>query len=317
MAESQSPSPAPAPTGPQYTIESDGYQAVLTGVGAGLRSLTHRGRRLVLDYPEDRSPVGGAGQLLVPWPNRIRDGRYAFDGQQRQLDLSEPANHNAIHGLTRTQSWNAERVGDREVRFGYRLYPQHGYPHVLDLSVTYALGGHGLSVEVHARNAGSSAAPYGLGWHPYLTLGNEPVDGALLQVPASEWIRVDERMNPVGKPPTMSEPVDGTDYDFREARRIGSVQLDTAFTGLRREADGLLHVTLTDAAGDRGVRLWAGEGIDWLQLFTGDTLPQSHRRAGVAVEPMSCPPNAFADGVGVIRLAPGETAAHRWGIAAI
>jgi aldose 1-epimerase len=309
MAETQSP----APTGPQFTIESDGYQAVLTGVGAGLRSLTHRGRRLVLDYPEDQSPVGGAGQLLVPWPNRVRDGQYAFDGQQRQLDLSEPANRNAIHGLTRSQPWTAERITDREVRFSYRLYPQHGYPHVLDLTATYALGAHGLSVELLAHNAGGNAAPYGFGWHPYLTLGNEAADGALLHVPASEWIRVDERMNPVGKP----EPVDGTDYDFREARRVGPVQLDTAFTGLRREADGLLHVRLTDAAGDRGVRLWAGEGIEWLQLFTGDTLPQSHRRAGVAVEPMSCPPNAFADGTGVLRLAPGETAAHRWGLATI
>jgi len=301
----------PLPTGPQYAIESDGYRAVLTGVGAGLRSLTHEGRRLVLDYPEDHLPIGAAGEILIPWPNRVADGRYTFEGAEQQLDLTEPALHNAIHGLTRRQLWSVERHTEREVRFTLRLYPQHGYPHFLDLAVEYAVGGHGLSVEVFATNSGTTAAPYGLGWHPYLTLATEAVDEAVLQLPASEWIPVDDRMIPTGR-----QPVDGTDYDFRQARRVGATRLDTAFTGLRREADGLVHVRLADAAGAHGVRLWAAEGLDWVQLFTGDTLPEGHRRAGVAVEPMTCPPNAFATGEDLIRLAPGESVSHRWGVTA-
>lgn len=303
---------AAPPTGPQYAIEGGGYRAVLTGVGAGLRSLTRDGRRLVLDYPEDHAVVGGAGQLLVPWPNRVRDGRYTFEGRQQQLDLSEPGLGNAIHGLTRATEWRPGLQEPGRIRFALRLWPQHGYPHVLDLTAEYTVGEEGLGVEVIAANAGADAAPYGIGAHPYLTLGTEPADEAVLQVPATEWLDVDARMTPLGR-----KPVDGTGYDFREPRRLGATRLDTAFTGLRRDGDGLVRVRLTTADGARGVELWAAEGVEWLQLFTGDTLPEGFRRAGVAVEPMSCPPNAFATGEDVVRLAPGESVSHRWGIRAL
>jgi aldose 1-epimerase len=308
------PADAPSPTGPQQVIEYGEYRAVITGVGAGLRALSHRGRPLVVKYAADQAPPGGAGQLLVPWPNRVRDGRYDWDGEQRQLDISEPPTHNASHGFVRWLPWRVVAEDAASVRFGLRLYPMHGYPHILDLTAAYRLGPDGLAVEVTARNVGPTAAPYGLGAHPYLTLGRGAgsVDDTVLELPADTWAPVDDRMIPTGR-----ESVDGTAYDFRKARSIGATRLDTAYTGLQRDPDGLARTRLTSEDGGRGVELWVGPEITWLQLYSADGLPGSFHRAGVAVEPMSCPPNAFGTGADVIRLEPGERVSHRWGIKAL
>lgn len=297
-------------------IEYGDYRAVLTGVGAGLRGLSHRGRPLVVKYPTEQLPPGGAGQLLIPWPNRVRDGRYEFDGHARQLDISEPPTHNASHGFVRWLPWRVMAEDAASVRFGLRLYPMHGYPHILELTTSYELGADGLSVEVAARNVGGTAAPYGIGAHPYLTLGRGPgsVDDAVLELPADTWLPVDERMIPVGR---ESVDGDGGERDFRKPRRIGDTLLDTAYTGLQRDREGRARARLTSADGSHGVELWVGEEIGWLQVYSADGLPGSYRRAGVAVEPMSCPPNAFATGEDLIRLEPGERVAHHWGIRAL
>jgi aldose 1-epimerase len=304
-------------------IEYGDYRAVLTGVGAGLRGLSHRGRPLVVKYPTEQQPPGGAGQLLVPWPNRVRDGRYEFDGHAQQLDISEPSTRNASHGFVRWLPWRVMAEDAASVRFGLRLYPMHGYPHILELTASYQLGEDGLSVEVAARNVGRTAAPYGIGAHPYLTLGRGPgsLDDAVLEIPADTWLQVDERMIPTGRASVQQAPgsagADGGGHDFRKARRIGDTLLDTAYTGLQRDPDGRARARLTSADGAHGVELWVGEEIGWLQVYSADGLPGPYRRAGVAVEPMSCPPNAFATGEDVVRLEPGERVAHHWGIRAL
>ncbi|MBO3749385.1 aldose 1-epimerase family protein [Streptosporangiaceae bacterium NEAU-GS5] len=286
-------------TGDQHTIAADGYQAVVTEVGAALGALSHDGRPLTMPHVIEEPPPGAAGVVLMPWPNRIADGRYTFDGEDRQLSLTEPTSHNAIHGLVRTLPWQVADKSAASVRLALRLFPQAGYPHLLDLSVSYALGPGGLTVELSAANAGATPAPYGFGCHPYLTM----TPATELELPAGTWIESDKRGIPVAR-----HPVDGGPYDFRTRRAVGDAKLDTAFTGLRRDADGLVRVRVDD------VELWAGPGVKWLQLFTGDTLSATYRRKGLAVEPMSCPPNAFATGEDVIRLEPGATATHRWGI---
>ena len=97
-----------APSGEQFEIAAGGYRAVVTECGAALRVLEHAGRPLLDGFAEDEMSPGGRGQLLVPWPNRIRDGAYSFDGRDLQLGLTEPARHNAIHGLARWAAWTPE-----------------------------------------------------------------------------------------------------------------------------------------------------------------------------------------------------------------
>jgi aldose 1-epimerase len=299
-------------TGAQYEIAEGDYQAVVTEMGAGLRALRHRDRPLITGYDADELPPGAAGQLLLPWPNRIDGGRYRMAGIEYQLDLSEPAAGNAIHGLTRWSSWSLARHDPAAVVLHLALLGRTGYPFRLDLTVEYQLGGEaGLMVSVTAHNAGSRAAPYGTGSHPYLRAGAPAVDGCELTLPVGRWLPADQRGIPSGPP----SDVTGTQYDFRAARQIGAVTLDHAFTGLERDEAGLAWARLTSDG--TGTALWAGPGYGWLQVFTGDTLGPEHRRRAVAIEPMTCPPNAFATGTDLLTLEPGETVTHRWGIQAI
>jgi aldose 1-epimerase len=311
-----SAAPGTQPTGRQFTLAGGGYRAVVTEVGAGLRELEFLGgpepRPLIYGFAAHEAAHGGAGQLLAPWPNRVADGRYRFDGEDRQLDLSEPTRGNAIHGLVRWAAWRVEEQSADRIVLAHRLYPHPGYPHILDLTATYALSDAGLEVEVTARNLGETAAPYGYAAHPYLLPGVAPQAGAVdqwtLHLPAQHWVEVDERMNPVAL-----ADVDGSGFDFRAPRQLGQSVLDTAFGGLQRELDGIGRVRLSEPDGG-SVTLWMDRGLEWIQLFTADPLGGERHRAAVAVEPMSCPPDAFNSGTDLIRLEAGVTVGHRWGI---
>jgi len=301
-------------TGVQYEIEAGHYQATVTELGAGLRELTFRGQPVVAGYQADELPPAGAGELLAPWPNRIDGGRYVFGGTEYQLALTEPARANAIHGLTRWVPWIAVRQDASTVLLRSVPHGQQGYPFCLEIEVEYRLDpGTGLRVAVTARNRGRRAAPYGTGSHPYLTVRTPSIDGCELTLPAESWLPMDDRGIPCGPP----EPVGGTEYDFRQPRVIGAARLDDALTGLSRDGDGRAWAFLAagDGAGLR-VGLWADEGYRWLQVFTGDPLGPALRRKAVAIEPMTCPPNAFVTADDLLVLEPGEKVIHTWGIQA-
>ena len=190
----------------------------------------------------------------------------------------------------------------------HALRPQAGYPFSLDLRIEYSLSAEGLRVETTATNVGAEACPYGAGAHPYVTVGTPTVDSAVLQVPARTVLESDERGLPAGR-----APVEGTERDFRAPRPLGATVLDHAFTDLERDEDGLARVRLDDPETGRGVTVWVDGSYPYLMLFTGDPLPDVSRRS-LAVEPMTCPPNAFRTGEAVIRLEPGESATGAWGI---
>ena len=295
----------------QYEIEAGDYRATVTELGAGLRELLFREQPVIAGYPPDELPPGGAGQLLAPWPNRIAAGRYVFNGAELQLALTEPAHANAIHGLTRWMAWTAVRHDTGTVLLRSAPHGQQGYPFCLEIDAEYRLDpGTGLRVAVTARNRGSRAAPYGTGSHPYLTVRTPSVDECELTLPAARWLPMDDRGIPSGPPAA----VEGTPCDFRQPRPIGATRLDHALTGLARDDDGRAWAYL--AAGGTRVGLWAGQGYRWLQVFTGDPLGPGRRRKAVAVEPMTCPPNAFVTGDDLLVLQPGETITHTWGIQA-
>jgi aldose 1-epimerase len=306
------PEPATPVTGTQYEISAGDYHATVTELGANLRSLRLGDTPLIAGYEADQVPPAGAGELLVPWPNRVDRGRYSFGGQDLQLDLSEPAVGNAIHGLTRWASWQLVATAGDNVELGLRLLGRPGYPFCLELRALYRLSAtDGLEVTVEARNAGSRPAPYGTGQHPYLRASAGPVDECALKLPAGRWLAADDRGIPVGEP----QDVAGTEFDFREGRLIGSTKLDHALTGLTRDQAGRAWAGLTGPTAT--LALWAGEGYNWLQVFTGDALGPDRRRQALAVEPMTCPPNALVTGIDLLTIEPGARVAHRWGLQAI
>jgi aldose 1-epimerase len=282
----------------------------VTEVGATLRSFTLDGKDVVDGFPVEEMSSAGRGQILAPWPNRLQDGRFSRYGFDAQAALDEPTRGNAIHGLVRWLPWHALTAGESRVELGCVLHPQPGYPWRLALRILYELDDEGLNVTLTAENLSEGPAPFGVGFHPYVTLGG-PIDDAVLTIPATRRWSSDDRGLP-----TTDEPVAGTPYDFTSETTIGTTQLDTAFSDLTRDDDGRARVVVASHDGTDRVTVWAGRGFDYLMIYTGDTLePVLRRRRGIAVEPMTCPPNALATGAGVIRLQPGGSWTGTWGIA--
>lgn len=300
-----------SPGGDQLEISAGPYRAVVTQSGATLRHLSRDGRPLVDGFGADEMSSGGRGQLLMPWPNRVRDGKYAFGGHDLQLPLTEPTRHNASHGLVRWVAWTPAEHSDDSASLTYRLMAQTGWPWTFDVRVTYSLTGEGLSVTQSATNLAAEPAPYAAGAHPYLAVGPGPVDGLELTFPATRRYLTDAQLIPTG-----AESTEGTVLDFRDGRRLGGTVLDDCFTDLERDSDGRATTTLRDPHTGEGVALWVDEAWTCLQLFTADGVPGTARRS-LAVEPMTAPPDALNSGTGLVVLAPGETHSGTWGIRAL
>ncbi len=281
-------------------------------MGATLRSYSVAGQELLDTFPPDQMPSGGRGQVLLPWPNRIADGRYTFDGETHQLPLSEPAQRNAIHGLTRWRNWTPVEKAPERVTLGLLLHPQPGYPFLLALELAYVLSADGLEVRTTARNVGPRPLPFGAGQHPYFTVGLPRIDDARLHLPARTRLLTDGRSLPRG-----TAPVAGTDYDFAAERAIGPLALDTCFTDLLPDPDGKVRVRLRHPSGAPTVTVALDAAYQFVQLFSGETLADpAARRRGLAIEPMTCAPDAFNSGAGLRILAPDETFTSRWWLSA-
>lgn len=301
-----------APSGEQFELRAGHTCAVVTEVGAGLRLLRVGDRDLVAGYPADRMCPVSRGAVLAPWPNRIRDGRYPWEGHELQLPLTEPGRGNALHGLVSWLPWTPVFRAEDAVGLGCRVWPQPGYPFQLELTATYRLAGDGLYWQLDARNLGPEAAPYGCAVHPYLLGGPGRVDDWTLTLPAERFLEVDtDRLLPVGL-----RPVEGSSFDFRSTAPLRGVVIDHAFTGVRADRDGLARAAVRSPEGGVVVE-WDPAVLPWVQVHTADRPEPELDRAGLAVEPMTCPPDAFRSGDGLVRLEPGETHSAWWRIRAL
>ena len=299
------------PTGAQHRIAHGEQVATVVEVGGGLREYEVAGFPVIDGFGAGEMARMGRGQVLAPWPNRVARGRYEFGGQTLQLPLTEPDLGNAIHGLVRWSSWSLLEMAPSRLRLGHVLWPQPGYPFTLLLELRYELSDAGLRVTIRAENAGPTPAPYGVGMHPYVRADLGGVDASVLWVDAEQWLEADERGIPTGR----LLGVAGTRYDFRQPRPVEGVTMDTAFTALARDGHGVARTEVRSADGARRVTVWMDGHFDYLMLFTGDSLPEGERRRSLSVEPMTCAPDAFRNGLGLLVLEPGELVSGSWGIA--
>lgn len=297
--------------GELFVLSAGTYRAEVSSVGAILESLSVGGRDLLVRNPASGPMRFYRGAVVAPWPNRIGDGTYTWDGEEIRTALTEPERGNALHGLISFQQFTAAAVSEDELVLRTELFPSPGYPFHLLVTVHHALDPQaGLTTTVTARNLGVQDAPYGVCPHPYLVAGPEPLDEWSLQVDAGTVLTVTEdRLLPTG----TAEVAPGSDFDFRGAKVLGPLFIDHAFTDLGRDEQGRLTVTVT-APGGTGVELSAGPECPWLQIHTGDRPDPEDDRLGLAVEPMTCPPDAFRSGTDVVRLAPGTEHAASWSL---
>lgn len=293
-------------------------RATITEVAAGIRSYALNGIDLVEHFPADVQPPMGAGIVLMPWPNRIRDGVWTQNGVRHQLALTEPARSNAIHGLLRFAPYRLVSRTSSSVTLGAPVFAQSGYPFQLQTEVTYALVDDGLDVTHTVQNTGAADAPVAVGAHPYLKIGDVPTEDLVLRVSAETHLDVDDRLNPVGE-----SPVHATPFDLRTGVRVGDLDLDDGF-GAVPSPDGRGEHSLTAPDG-RALTLWGDESMRYVQVFTPRIFPTrsgSHTDGSdapvpgqaVAIEPMTAPADAFNSGAGLRWLVPGETFTVRWGI---
>jgi aldose 1-epimerase len=294
-------------TGRQFALSAGDFEATVVEVGSGLRRLTHRGQDVTVGYGEDEVPPKGCGATLVPWPNRIRAGRYTFDGAEQQLALTEPVRGNASHGLGRWVRWTPLRHEPSVVTLALDVVPQPGWPFELHVEVDYALDAtSGLTVTATATNTGTRRLPFGAGFHPYLDVGGNAMSRVAVTCAATHRLVVDESAIPVGR-----QAVAGTRYDLRRGRKLGELRLDDAFTGLSAE-NGRASVEVR--SGRRRTRVWFDSAFPYVQVYTAELLTGG--RGGVAIEPMTCPANAFNSGEALIVLEPGGRWRGSWGISA-
>lgn len=294
------------PTGAQFEIRSGAVEAVVTEVGAVLRALTVDGHPLVETFPADARPPRGSGGILVPWPNRVAAGRWTFRDRPQQLALTEPAAGNAIHGLLRHTLYRVAEQAADAVTLTAVVPEQPGWPVPLDTAVRFAVGPDGLAVTHTLTNIGGEPVPVGVGAHPYLRAGAAATDDCTLTLAATTVLPLRDQL-----PSGPEEPIDPA---LRTGQPLRGVELDHAFGGVQPEdGPGGVKVRHRLSGPDGTTELWADPVFAWVQVFTPDDHPGRGR--AVAVEPMTCPPDALNSGAGLVELAPGETFTASWGIA--
>lgn len=279
-------------------------------VAAVLREFSVGGVHFTETWDDSWVPPMGAGIVLAPWPNRIADGAWTYRGKKQQLDITDVSHGHAIHGLLRNTAYTLVHRDEGSVRLAATVYPQHGYPFVLDTEIDYLLTDEGLTVTHRLTNVGADDAPLGVGAHPYLRVGEHPVSELTITVSGTEYSRTDGRLIPVA-----TEPVDGTPNDLRGGVRLGDLDVDVALTGFT-VTGGLIEHRL-DAPDGTGVVLWADEAFGWAQVFSPSIFPgpgKPDQRKAVAVEPVTCAVDAFNSGDGLRWLEPGASWSASWGL---
>lgn len=295
------------PTGPRFHLSDDIARVEVTTVGAALRAFEVGGVDVVPRYADTIATPAASGVVLVPWPNRVAGGAWSQRGKTYQLAVSEPATGAASHGLLRFTSYRPVSQASDSLTLTADVVPQTGYPFHLRTTVTYALSGGALTVTHSIENVGASAAPVALGTHPYLCIGGVDMADLTVQLDAPLRAVIDDSLIPIA-----DEPVDEA-TDLRTPRRIGDLDLNTAYSGMPRDDRDRVRTVLAAPDG-RAVELWAGPGFTRLQLFTTDRYPG--QPVAIAIEPMTAPANAFNSGEDLHWIEPGETWTLEWGITA-
>jgi aldose 1-epimerase len=291
-----------------WVLRHGPHHASVTARGGAIRTYAVDGSKVIDGFEVDELPPAFNGAVLAPWPNRVRDGAWQWQGTELQLPITERSTQTALHGLVLWSEWHPVTATRNSVRLVNRVLPQPGYPFALLIEVTWSLNDDGLRCDLAVTNEGHVPAPFGIGTHPFFGIEGVGVDEMTLTVPAETWTPTDARLLPRPVLPTR-----GSKLDFTVARPLDGVALDTAFSNVTRSSDGRSTVIL--ACRDARTEIWADESFGWWQIYTSDMLDEAsgrHRRS-VAIEAMTCGPDAFNSGIDLIVCEPGAAWRGSWG----
>jgi len=295
------------PSGEQIAIAHGDQRAVITEVGATLRTFVKGGVSVVEGFAGEEVPSHARGQVLFPWPNRIGEGEWTFSGRVARPTIDDVRHATASHGLVRWRPFRIEAVNQNRCVLSLLLHPTPDYPFLSEISVMYHLGSLGLTVTTTVTNRDEVPLPFGVGFHPYLSVTTPTIEGSQLEIPAKAYVAVDDRQLPTGE----ILPLAGHQLDFSKRKSLSGHELDVTYTELVRDDTGLAVATLEDALGGE-VELSVDRNFPYFQVYTGDHLEKGRRRTSVAIEPMTCPPDALRSGKDVVVLEPGQHWAGSW-----
>jgi aldose 1-epimerase len=310
----------PVTSNTELCLSFENQRAVVSPWGASLRRYClvdesgHDIIDIVWGYSGGSGKRGGQGDVLIPFPGRIGDGRYLFDGQSLQLECNDKEGPNAIHGFVRSLPWHVQEAQTNTVTFEIQLdadtYTQRGYPFSLAVWVRYDLGASGLACAFGVKNVGQHTAPVGVGFHPYFTVGTSAIDEAEVQIPGAAYVEFNERLIPTGTIISVA----GTPWDYRRFRKIGDQRFNHCYVELERDAQGTATTSLRHPAQGRAIDITMDPAFSAVVVYTGDAITDAPR-AALAIEPMTCASDAFNHpDWGLKRLVPGETFSGQYGV---
>ncbi len=294
------------------TLTRGGWRLTVSPYGASLRGLSYQNKAVVTAYTGAGHKVGGQGDVLIPFPGRVAGGAYTYAGTAYQMEKNDKEGPNAIHGFLRGVLWDIAAETDSSVTFAATLAADAhpGYPFDLGVLLTYALSENGLTASFEIENTGDKPAPVAAGFHPYFAAGSALINADTLQVPFERYLEFDDALIPTGR----VLPVGGSEFDFRQPRPVGGTVLNICYVQPVRDPDGLLRVRVS-GGGQNAVTVWMDAAFDYAVLYSGDPLPDDHRRRSLAIEPMTCGADAFNHPAwGLTTLVPGETLTGAWGV---
>lgn len=296
-----------------YLLTHGDYRAEVASTGAGLRMLEFGGSPLTETWEVGEKPPLSAGLVLAPWPNRVADGAFTFAGIEHRLEITEPSRNNASHGFVRRVDWTLVDRSPSRVEQSVDVGLHKGWPYRLTLTVAHELTDSGLVVTATAKNTDENDAPYGMGFHTFVRVGDVPLDECTLEFSAGTRLQLDPVRN---LPKGPSVPTAGSDYDFTTPKLMKDVWLDTPFSAEVPDPDGKARHILRAPDGTATV-LWTDREFDWVQVFTADPAHDQaypNRGRALAIEPMTCPPDAFNSEIDLLVLKPGQSWTGTWGM---
>jgi len=296
-------------SGEQFEIVFGEQVAVITEVGATLRTYDDGGVAVVEGFGPEAIPDACRNQVCYPWVNRVGSGEWSFSGRTAKAGADNVVKATLNHGLARWRAFRLDARGEDFCTLSLVLHPTPEFPFLTKFTVTYELGPEGLRVTSRVENLDDVDVPFTLGFHPYFAVTTPTIDGATLSIPAASYVRIDERMLPTGE----IAPVEATALDFREPALVDGVVLDVTYGDLARDEAGVFRATLTDANG-HAIEVSQDSSFPYFQAFSADTLAPGRRRTSLALEPMTAPADALRTGTGRLVLSPGATWTGAWGV---
>ncbi len=273
---------------------------IVPALGANVTAIRFGGTNVLegAKSPEDilEGPWGNS-DILFPFPNRLRDGRYFWRGRDYAFPLNNGVMGNAIHGLVRHLPFEPTRIelttisASMSSRLDYPgTNPAYPFPFIFNVTFTITTQNEFIA-RFSVTNRHAESIPVGIGWHPYFRLA-ERADDHLIQFPPCARIDIDDRMIPTG----TRSPYP----DFQQEKPFGSTVLDTCFAVSPNETTS----RITMKANGQTLAIESPRAtFPFFQIYT----PPS--RSSIAIEPMTCNIDAFRNGQGLVEVAPSIPAA--------